>query len=139
MCIRDSDCTVSILKFPNGVLGKAFVSIGCKRKYTMRSVFYGNKGTIIVDNTSPELTLYREGLTGNPDIDSMVGQSTGIVLPVSINNHNTVAEIQEFIDIIENDKPVRTDGNQGASTVAACLAAVESAKTGKAVSISYDF
>lgn len=133
------DCTISILKFPNGILGKAFVSIGCKRKYTMRSVFYGSKGTVIVDNTSPELTLYRERLTGDPSIDEMLGQSTGIVLPVSINNHNTVAEIGEFIDSIENDKPVRTDGVQGASTVAACLAAVESARTGRAVSVSYDF
>ena len=46
------DCTIAIMKFPNDVIGKVFVSIGCKRNYTMRSVFYGSKGTIIVDNTN---------------------------------------------------------------------------------------
>ena len=133
------DCTISILKFPNNVLGKVFVSIGCKRKYTMRSVFYGSKGTIIVDNTSPELTLYRDGLTGNADVDSWIDEGTGIVIPIDVNNHNATAEVKEFIDIVEHDKPVRTDGIQGASTVAACLAAVESVAAGKPVSIFYDF
>ena len=50
------DCTVAIMKFPNNVIGKVFVSTGCKRNYTMRSVFYGTKGTIITDNTSNHMT-----------------------------------------------------------------------------------
>ena len=44
------DTTIAILKFPNNVIGKIFTSIGCKRNYTMRTVLYGTKGTIIVDN-----------------------------------------------------------------------------------------
>ena len=53
-CLTDwpvDDCTISMMKFPNNVIGKVFVSIGCKRDYTMRSVFYGTRGTIIADNT----------------------------------------------------------------------------------------
>lgn len=52
------DCTVAIMRFPNDVIGKVFVSTGCKRDYTMRSVFYGSKGTIITDNTSPHMTVF---------------------------------------------------------------------------------
>jgi myo-inositol 2-dehydrogenase/D-chiro-inositol 1-dehydrogenase/scyllo-inositol 2-dehydrogenase (NAD+) len=124
------DCLIGILKFPNNVIGKVFVSVGCKRDYTMRSVFYGTKGTIITDNTSDYLTVYN---TTN-------GQTNGIRHPVVINNHNTVGELNEFIDIILNDRPVKTDATEGASTVAVCLSLVESAKAGGQITkVSYDF
>lgn len=54
------DTHIAVLKFPNGVIGKVFVSISCKRDYTMRSVFYGTNGTIIVDNTSPTMTVFKQ-------------------------------------------------------------------------------
>lgn len=60
-CLTDwptNDCTVALYKFPNNVSGKVFVSTGCKRPYTMRSVFYGTIGTIICDNTSDHILLY---------------------------------------------------------------------------------
>ncbi|NMA95720.1 MAG: hypothetical protein GX974_06740 [Clostridiales bacterium] len=67
-------------------------------------------------------------------------QDLGIQYPVSINNHNTTGEINEFIDIILNDKPVNTDGIEGASTVSVCLSMIESAKNGgHNVVIKYDF
>jgi len=46
------------------------------------------------------------------------------------------AEIDEMVDCILNDKPVVTDVYQGAQTVATCLAAVESARTGQTVRIA---
>ena len=46
------------MKFPNNIMGKVFVSTGCKRDYTMRTVIYGTKGTLICDNTSPTMTLF---------------------------------------------------------------------------------
>ncbi|MFQ6099105.1 MAG: Gfo/Idh/MocA family protein, partial [Armatimonadota bacterium] len=52
------DCTIACIRFKSGVIGKAFCSVGCKRPYTMRSVFYGDEGTIISDNTSPEVLVY---------------------------------------------------------------------------------
>ncbi len=122
------DCTIAIMRFPNDVIGKAFVSIGCKRTYTMRSVFYGSKGTVICDNTSPEITLMQENGEGKMDTRQ---------LPVNLNNHNAAAEIAEFADIILHDKPVVTSSVEGAGTVAACLAAVESAAKGGPVQVAY--
>jgi len=129
-CLTDwpvNDCTVAIYKFNRDVIGKVMVSIGCTRPYTMRSVFYGTEGTIICDNTSPEIQLCSTGnLSGGPAFAKF---------PVNIASHNVSAEIDEFLDCILNDKPVAADEREGAKTVATCLAAVESARTGNPVKI----
>ncbi|NMB96822.1 MAG: Gfo/Idh/MocA family oxidoreductase [Clostridiaceae bacterium] len=135
------DCTIGMMKFPNNVIGKVFVSVGCKRDYTMRSVFYGTKGTIITDNTSNFMTVFKEKIADKDRVfEGVSDQGIGIKYPVAINNHNTIGELSEFIDIILNDKPVKTDAKEGTSTVAVCLALVESAAAyGKNVKLSYDF
>jgi len=127
------DTHVAIMKFPNNVIGKVFVSVSCKRNYTMRSVFYGTKGTIIADNTSPNITVYKTDVFPGKDTTSMP-----ITVPVEVDNHNAAGEFKEFYDIIVNDKLVDTTIYEGANTVAACMAIVESACTGEKVKISYD-
>ncbi|MGI6355396.1 MAG: Gfo/Idh/MocA family protein [Lentisphaeria bacterium] len=124
-CLTDwpvNDCTVALFKFPNDVLGKVMVSIGCIRPYTMRTVLYGTEGTIICDNTSPDIKICCKNL--------MQGKLDFATLPVNIANHNVSAEIVDFVDCILNDKPVATNVYEGAKTVAAALAAVKSAKQG---------
>ena len=135
------DCTIAIMKFPNDVIGKVFVSTGCKRDYTMRSVFYGSKGTIITDNTSPFMTVFKDGLGNGETLFKDLPQSHAIPVryPIDISNHNTYGEFNEFLDCIVHDKPIRTDALQGAYTVSVSLAAVESTKTGKPVAPDYDF
>ena len=126
------DTHIAILKFPGGVIGKVFISISCKRDYTMRSVFYGTKGTIIVDNTSPTMTVFKQDLF--PGMDK---HSTPITLPVNINNHNAAGEFKEFYDTIVNDLPVKTDVFEGANTIAACLGIMDSVETGAPVKPQY--
>lgn len=134
-----NDFTVGILKFPNNVIGKIMTSVGCKRKYTMRTVLYGTKGTIVCDNTSNTITIFKEKIESSETMYGEEWQDIEIKIPISVNNHNTVAEIDDFCECVRYGKPVRTDGIQGASTVKACLALVESAKTGQPVKIEYDF
>ena len=132
------DCTIAILRFPKDVIGKVFVSAGCKREYTMRSVFYGDRGTIIVDNTTPHLTLYKKSIAEKERLfDVVEDQTMALSYPVALSSHNAIREINVFIDIGLEDKPVTPDGRQGAATVAACLAAVESAGKGEKVLIRY--
>lgn len=125
------DATVALLKFPNNVMGKVFVSTGCKRDYTMRTVIYGTKGTIICDNTSDHLTLFT--------VDETEWTKPKEIIPVEVNNHNAAAEISVFVDAIKSGEKVMTDAAEGASTVATCLAIVESAKKGVAVAPDYKF
>ncbi len=125
------DATIAIMKFGENVAGKVFVSTGCKRDYTMRTVIYGTKGTLICDNTSPTMTLFvtdDEGVTKEPQ-----------TIEIQVNNHNAVKEFEVFADAILNDKPVVTDAREGAKTVAVCLAIVEAATSGKIVKPNYEF
>ena len=125
------DATVAVMKFDENTMGKVFVSTGCKRDYTMRTVIYGTKGTLICDNTSPQMTLFTAGEDGLAH--------EGEIVPVQVNNHNAAREFEVVADAIINDKPVPTDAREGAKTVEVCLSIIESSKTGVPVQPDYDF
>jgi predicted dehydrogenase len=125
------DATVAIMKFNDNLMGKVFVSTGCKRDYTMRTCIYGTKGTIICDNTSPTMTLFtvdEEGVVKDAETVEIV-----------VNNHNAAGEFEVFSDAILNNKPILTDAREGAKTVEVCLAIVESSQTGEKVVPKLDF
>ncbi len=133
MCLTDwpvDDCTIAIYQFPNNVIGKVFVSIGCKRNYTMRSVFYGTKGTIICDNTSPTITLFEVDEEGK-------GYTEPKSLPVEINNHNITAEIDAFVEALIQGTEMPVSSIEGASTVAVCCATVKASKEKVQLNIEY--
>ena len=125
------DATIAVLKFPNDVIGKVFVSTGCKRDYTMRTLIDGTKGTIIGDNTSPTMTLFTIGA------DEMAHEPQ--ILDVTVNNHNAAKEFEVFADAILREKPVPTDAREGARTVEVCLAIIESSTTGRIIRPDYAF
>ncbi len=124
------DATIAIMKFDENTAGKVFVSTGCKRDYTMRTLVYGTKGTIICDNTSPEMTLYTVGENG------MATEPQKIA--VEVNNHNAGKEFEVFATAILNDEPVLTDAREGAKTVEVCRAIVEASVTGRIIKPNYD-
>ena len=131
--VKPDDTVVSVLKFPNNVIGKVMVSISCKRPYTMRTLIYGTKGTIIVDNTSKNFTLYTliDGdISVNPEPQ---------IIPCELNNHNCYEEFCAFVEAIKDPSTLMMTADQGARTVAVGLAIVESSKTGKPVQPNYNF
>ena len=128
-----NDATISVLKFPNNVVGKVFVSTGCKRNYTMRTLLYGTKGTIICDNKSDTMELY------TVEEDGITVKKEPQIIPIEINHHNTRGEFEVFAEHLINDTPVEMDAVQGAKTVAACMAIVESSMTGVPVKPNYNF
>lgn len=127
------DTTISILRFPNNVIGKIFVSTGCKRNYTMRTLLYGTRGTIICDNTSDHMELFTIGEDG-----MSVGEKPEII-PIDVNNHNALREFEVFANHILSDTPVDTDAIEGAKTVEVCLSIVDSSNKGKTVYPNYEF
>ncbi len=135
------DTMCSLMKFPNDVVGRVFVSIGCMSPGTgIRTLLYGTKGTIIMSAGDRHLTLYlgefdfekREKILGSGHL-----YANGIQIPVALGSHNTAAELEEFVDIILNDKPVTVTCREGADTVAVCVAAIESSQTGKPIEVTY--
>jgi len=131
------DTAIAVLKFPNDVMGKVFVSTGCKRDYTMRTVFYGTKGTIITDNTSPSLSLYMDEFKGEKELLGIHMKEIAIKIPIEINNHNIGAEVNDFVDVLTGKKPLDIPGSEGAATVAVCEAIIKSADSGKAETVNY--
>ena len=127
------DSTVAIFKFPNNVIGKVFVSIGCKRNYTMRSVFYGTKGTIIADAKASYVQLFED----NEELGQHYADPNPQMVLVVPKDHNTTQEITDFLNALATDSPMPVKSYDGASTVAVCCAAVESCKTGMPVKIRY--
>ena len=126
------DANLAIMKFPGNVMGKVFVSTGCKRNYTMRTCVYGTRGTLIFDNTSPTMQVFLVDENGQ---DGHKPQTVDI----AINNHNAYEEFKAFAECLVNDLEIETSVIEGAKTVAACLAIVESAKTGKIIHPDYRF
>ncbi|MCM8788418.1 MAG: Gfo/Idh/MocA family oxidoreductase [Candidatus Omnitrophica bacterium] len=131
-CLMDwdvDDATIAIYRFANETMGKVFCSIGCIRPYTMRSVFYGTKGTIIADNTSDHILLC------STRYFKTKSEYAFAKIPVSVAHHNVSAEIRYFVECIINSRPVETDAIEGTKTVASCLAAVISSKENRKVNI----
>ncbi len=134
-----NDCTVGIMKFKDGVVGKVFCSTGCKRGYTMRTVIYGTKGTIIVDNTSPFYTVYKAGEGEDEMMYGLHRYGIGIQVPVVVNNHNIAHEHNDFLDCIESGGQSKINGIEGASTVSVCTAIVKACETGMPQKVDYNF
>ncbi|HPP07933.1 MAG TPA: Gfo/Idh/MocA family oxidoreductase [bacterium] len=131
-CLVDwpvDDATIAIYRFENDVMGKVFCSIGCIRPYTMRSVFYGTKGTIISDNTSDHILLC------STRYFKRKANYNFAKIPVNIAHHNVAAEIRYFVDCILSDRRIETDEIEGTKTVASCLGAVISAEQHRPVNI----
>lgn len=126
------DANIALMKFPNDVMGKVFVSIGCKRNYTMRTVLYGTNGTLIFDNKSPTMQLFMPNEDGH-------GSGTAREINVDLADHNAKAEFAAFGNAILNDEEIEMSVYEGAKTVAACIAIVESSKTGKPTAPNYNF
>ncbi|HOJ38953.1 MAG TPA: Gfo/Idh/MocA family oxidoreductase [bacterium] len=131
-CLPDwpvNDALIALYKFPGDIMGKVFCSIGCRRPYTMRSVFYGTRGTIIADNTSPAIKL------SSLRYCQQAGLYDFATIPVTTASHNVEQEVAYFVDCILNNQPVAMDAIEGSKTVASCLAAVISASKGEKVAL----
>lgn len=136
-----NDTTIAVMKFPNNVIGKIFTSVGCKRDYTMRTCLYGTKGTIIVNNTDPFITLYLEKIDDSPfaagQLPEISEKTVKHIIGIAINNHNAIAEHKQMLEAVWEGEPLVTTGVEGARTVAVCRAVVEAAKNGLPVKVNY--
>jgi predicted dehydrogenase len=135
------DTMIGIYKFANGAIGKVFTSGAVRRDYTMRTVLYGSKGSIIVDNKSDHLHLYSKELDtsfmGTPNARHT--ENYAIAIPTGNNTKNVPEQLAAFVKTVQEGNASVESGQSGANTVAMCTATVEAAKTGQAVTIRNPF
>ncbi len=125
-----ADTCVAIYKFPNDVCGKVFCSSGVKRSYTMRTVLYGTKGTIICDNMSPSIQLFE-------DAEGKEWWAKPEEIPVEVNNHNATEEVREFLNAIIENKLMPVSSMEGAKTIIIATSSVKAMNEGCPVKIEY--
>ena len=77
-----------------------------------------------MDNTSSTLQFFEADEKGHG------AGSKPQEIDVTVNNHNAVREFASFADSLKNGTPITMTVEEGAKTVAACLAIVESSERG---------
>lgn len=131
------DSIIAVMQFPNDVIGKVFCSTAVKRSGTLRTVIYGTKGTIIVDNSSKYITLFREEIEGEKQGYGVDCEGMELKIPVTLNSHNIKDEIKQFTDCILKNTPPSVSGREGAKTVSICESIVKSADEHRPVVVDY--
>lgn len=120
------DNIVLSLKFKNGCIGKAMISIGCTRPYALNFSIYGTKGTLINNKIFLEKILKMQDFMTIP-----------LKTVEEFPYYND--EIEHLIDCLENNKKPLVDEIEGAKTVAVCLAGISSVKKNEPIKIDYNF
>jgi predicted dehydrogenase len=68
-----------------------------------------------------------------------VEKFTKMPFPVLGETHACAEELEHFLDCLDADQPPMIDVRDGARTVAACLAVVESLETGRPAKVVTEF
>lgn len=128
----EDDCVVGLFKLASGAIGKVTVTYGSVLGYERfggtRVMVQGTKGTV-KDDRMVATDLF-EGVN-IPDIAIHHGWAP---LPMPEQEHDSHrTQLDGFLADLAAGRAPQPDGAEGARTVAACLAAVESAATGQGV------
>jgi UDP-N-acetylglucosamine 3-dehydrogenase len=123
------DTYIMHLRFENGCLGKLFVTAGCRGHAPTGGALsiYGTRGTLWGGR------LYREGQTV---VDLRDGLDDPPVDPRAPYGMHWEWETQHFVTCVREGQPPVVDAVDGARTVAALVAGIESAACGAAVRVA---
>ena len=121
---------ISILRFESGCPGKVWLNKGLRRwpEHVVELAAYGSDGTAMTNTEDMQVRAWL-----NPEIG---GQRGATVIPFDATvGHPVKAELEAFMTAILEDGPPLIDAREGARTIAALVAALESAKNGIPVKV----
>jgi len=124
----DIDTAVISLKFASGALGLIENSRKAVYGYDQRIEVFGSKGTALADNNTPTsmVVLNESGTVRDKPLYFFLERYQAAF----------VSEMQAFVNAIRNDTPTPVSGNDGLAPVLIALAANESLRENRPVSIS---
>jgi len=132
-CFREYEfpsCSVSILKFADGKIGKVTASVDCLQPYYFHFQFLGSKGSIL-DNKFCSRAL--PGLSP----DKWTTLETALLDSGDVLDHPYQPQFQTFFDSIRNDCPMPLTGlEQAYQTHRVIFAAEKSLQLGRPVKMS---
>lgn len=126
--IGDFDNTLCTVKFENGAIGVIDNSRSSALGYDQRAELFGSKGSAFVGNVVPNTCEY----TGED------GHYSDAPLNFFMERYKEayVSEMETFVDVVLNDKPVPVGIEDGRLTVIYAEAANISVKEGRVVKVS---
>ena len=126
----DDDCMIGVFKLRSGAIGKVTQTYGSIRgtgEPDLRVTLHGTKGAI-----EDEKLLSMDWFPGKAEMD-VAGREAWQAMPrLEQERVSHVAIVDHFVDCLLAGRDPQPDGREGARTVAACMAAVEAARTGRA-------
>jgi myo-inositol 2-dehydrogenase/D-chiro-inositol 1-dehydrogenase len=125
---RELDTAITLLKFPNGLLGTIDNSLQSMYGYDQRVEVFGSKGAISTENEYPNSAL----------ISDASGIHRDLPLNFFIERYAEayVIEMQAFVNAVLNEKPTPVNGYDGRMAVVMALAAQKSHKENRPVRLS---
>ena len=121
----NDDCMVSLFRFDDGAIAKVAALYGPRREmppyYNLR--LFGTRGTVERD----QVAVARTNDEAHPPFEPIRAERW--------RGHPYDPEIEDWLDAILEDRPVRTDLRDGAASTLATLLAVRSAKEGKEIEV----
>jgi predicted dehydrogenase len=125
----DDDCMIGVFKLAGGAIGKVTQTYGSVRgagEPDLRVTLHGTRGAI-EDEKLLSLDWFPEGTAMD-----VAGREPWRAMPTLEQERvSHVAIVDHFVDCLLAGQDPQPDGREGARTVAACLAVVEAARTGR--------
>ncbi len=123
----DVDTAIITLQFENGAIGVIDNSRRAAYGYDQRVEVFGSKGALIADNDTPTnvVLMNEDGVCSEKPLYFFLERYM----------QSFKDELIQFVDAVNNDKPVPADGEDGLQALLVALAAKESAKEGKPVTL----
>ena len=120
--LPQDDCIVALYRFRSGATARVLVTLAAKAPYRLDLHLYGTAATLACNNEDETGTLWRGDSDGRCDADEI--RAPGMSHPVQ-------DELDLFVESVLADSNPFVDAYQGAAAAAACLAAVESSRSGQ--------
>lgn len=133
--IEVEDTTVAALHFHNGAVGTLECSTAVYPGALKRIEIMGTDGTAILEESSLIKWQFRTGEQGEANSSAGKAVQGGVADPADISYMGHQKQIEDLLLAIENGNPPLIDGREGRKSVEIVLAAYESARTGRLVSV----
>lgn len=127
----DDDCMIGVFKMAGGAIGKVTQTYGSIRgagNPDIRVTLHGTKGALENDKL-----ISMDWFSGESVLGVAGRKPWGTVPPVEQDQVSHSAVVDHFVNCLLEGRDPQPDGREGARTVAACLAVVEAAGTGRPV------
>ncbi|UOF89490.1 Gfo/Idh/MocA family oxidoreductase [Fodinisporobacter ferrooxydans] len=139
--IEVEDAAVATVRFRNGAIGTIVGTTCAYPGLTTRIEVFGKDGSAVIDNDALVHAVFRDeaGEVGNYGgkvaAEKSKKDETGAADPAAISHKGHLAQIQDMIDALDENREPQVNGEEAIRPLEIILAIYESARTGELVKL----